>query len=157
MTKDLAMQGSCIAKSISIHSYPRDLNEMEFQERVESVGKKQEKKLGVERQLQNTMKYPTQHFQFICLSVLKFRGSFDPKTLNLNIFTFWGASELIRYHSQVCIWPLSQAKYPNSTLSKLWLFHLMSQFGSKSNISTQSLLMSLRIMSQSKSMQLDAM
>lgn len=47
MTKDLAMQGSCIAKSISIHSYPRDLNEMEFQERVESVGKKQEKKLGV--------------------------------------------------------------------------------------------------------------
>lgn len=62
MTKDLAMQGSCIAKSISIHSYPRDLNEMEFQERVESVGKKQEKKLGVERQLQNTMKYPTQHF-----------------------------------------------------------------------------------------------
>lgn len=32
MTKDLAMQGSCIAKVISIHSYPRDLNELEFQE-----------------------------------------------------------------------------------------------------------------------------
>lgn len=25
MTKDLAMQGSCIAKVVSIHSYPRDL------------------------------------------------------------------------------------------------------------------------------------
>lgn len=32
MTKDLAMQGSCIAKVISIHSYHQDLNELEFQE-----------------------------------------------------------------------------------------------------------------------------
>lgn len=32
MTKDLPMQGSCIAKVVSIHSYPRDLDEQEFQE-----------------------------------------------------------------------------------------------------------------------------
>lgn len=80
MTKDLTMQGSCIAKVISIHIYPRDLNELEFQEKVESVGKTKEKKLRVERELKNTVKYPTQLFQFICISVLTFRGAFDPTT-----------------------------------------------------------------------------
>lgn len=110
MTKDLAMQGSCIAKVISIRSYPRDLNELEFQEKVESIGKKKEKKLGVERELKNTITYPTQLFYFICISVLTFRRAFDPKTLNLDIFRFRGASNLMRYHSQVCIWPQSQAK-----------------------------------------------
>lgn len=43
MTKDLATQERCIAKVISIQSFSRDLNEMEFQEKVGSVGKKKEK------------------------------------------------------------------------------------------------------------------
>jgi len=73
------MQGSCIAKVISIHSYPRDLNDLEFQEKVESVGKVKEKKLGVEKELKNTVKYLTQFFYFICVSFLMIRGAFDPK------------------------------------------------------------------------------
>lgn len=43
MTKDLAMQGSCIAKVISIRNYPRDLNELEFQERLNQLAKRKKR------------------------------------------------------------------------------------------------------------------
>lgn len=42
--------------------------------------------------------------------MLTFRSAFEPKTLNLDILRFWGASKIMTYHSQVCIWPQLQAK-----------------------------------------------
>lgn len=82
MTKDLAIQGSCIAKIISIHSYPRDLNKLGKVEKKE----KKRNKIAV-KYLINCLGF----FKFSCISVLTFRGAFHPKALNLDIFRFWGA------------------------------------------------------------------